>query len=98
MARISAEKFKTAIWAPGATTAGDDIDLPSYFADMSELIGAVLWDVATGITIAETSLTVDPYDGSVPASAHITMDDSNTLDCGSNTTDKHLLLITYRAV
>jgi len=98
MARIDAEKFKTAIWAPGAVTAGVDITLPSYFADIAELIGAVLWDVATGATIAETTLTVDPYDGSTPASAHITMNDSNTLDCGSNTTDKHLLLIAYRAV
>lgn len=98
MAHIDAEKFKMAFWSPDATTAGDDLPLPSYFADIQQLIGAVLYDVVTGTTIAETALTVDPYDGSTPAAFHITMNDSNTLDCGTNTTTKDLLLITYRAV
>ena len=93
MARINSTNLITAMWAPGAATAHT---LPTYFPDIGELVGAVLWDVASTTSVSTTALTVVAL-GATPSTAEITNDDGNNLTTGDTTVDDELLVITYRA-
>ena len=93
MAVVNKENFITAIWKPGTATSQT---LPTHFPDIGELIGAVLWDVASTTTVGTTALTVVKF-GGTPTGAQITNADSNTITLGQASVADELLVITYRA-
>lgn len=93
MATVDSTDLVTAMWAPGAVTAHT---LPTYFPDIGQLVGAVLWDVASATSVSTTALTVIEY-GGTPGTGEIVNDDGNNLTTGDAAVADELLVITYRA-
>lgn len=93
MAVIEKENFITAIWAPGTATSQT---LPTFYPDIGQLVGAVLWDVASTTTVGTTALTICEY-GGTPGANEITNDDGNNLTLGTAPVADELLVVTYRA-
>jgi len=79
-------------FAPGAKSAGDEIDIPSGFPAISEILGATLFkghavdeDGTASYTIGPTSVTA-------------TKVDANTIKLDANTAAEDLLVLRYIAV
>ena len=72
---------------PGATTAGDDIDLPDWVPPLREIVGAVLVSLSGGTA---TSLTVVT---GTPSGNQIQLSDEDTVVLGTDTVANDILII-----
>jgi len=83
----------TIVIAPGATTAGDSISLPSGAPEAKAIVSAVLFSGSDATNPASaTALTVVDE---TPSSGQIQLVDESTVKLGNNTTTRDLLIITY---
>ena len=84
--------MKVVAIAPGATTAGSNISLPSY-VKASKILGAVklsLSDATNAGTV--TSLTVAT---TTPSTGEIYLVNESTIQLGDNTTARDVIIIMY---
>ena len=84
--------IETIIIAPGATTSGDDIDMPSGTSPILFLLGGRT-ATSTGSAYTTQELTVVTY-AAAPSSDEVCVKDYNTLLCGNNTLTTDTLIIT----
>ena len=75
-----------AVIVPGATTAGDAIDLPSGLPEIGEIISATI------VTIDFSGTTVST------ASATATKESGTSFSLDTNTTESDLVILLYKPV
>ena len=76
---------------PGATTAGDSIDLPSWVPPLRQIVGAIKITLSDGTaTGAVNTLTVVD---TTPSSGEIYLLDENTIQLGNDTTERDIIII-----
>ena len=79
-------------FAPGATTAGDEIDIPSGFPAISEILGATLFKGHEVVEGGSSTYTIGP------TSVTATKVDANTIKLDADTAAEDLLVLRYIAV
>ncbi|MBW2675356.1 MAG: hypothetical protein JRD89_18425 [Deltaproteobacteria bacterium] len=76
---------------PGATTAGDSIDLPAWIPPLRELVGAALVSLSDATAAGTvTSLSVVT---ATPTGNQIQLSDEDTVVLGVDTTARDILII-----
>jgi len=83
--------IETFVIAPGSTTAGDDINLPTNSSPILYVLSARV-ENSTGSAYTEQELTVITY-AAAPSSNEICVKDYNTVLCGNNTLNTDTLVI-----
>ncbi|MCD6138525.1 MAG: hypothetical protein J7J91_08175 [Deltaproteobacteria bacterium] len=78
--------MRTAVWAPGAVSAGDGIDLPAGSPSIAEVKNAEIFRGSDGSAAAEK------------VAATPTKVDANTIKLDVDTTTRDLLVLRYIAV
>ena len=77
---------RTVVFAPGTTSAGDNIDLPSGSPPIAEIVNALLFSGSDGSAAASSSTVT------------ATKVDEDTITLDSATTGRDLLVLRYTAV
>jgi len=83
----------TLVLAPGAVTAGTNIDLPAWAPKISELVAAILFTGSDGTAAASATALTEVT--ATPASGEIQVVDEDTIVLGDNTTTRDLLILVY---
>lgn len=93
---VNPNRYMTAMWWPGIVADDTDIDLPSYYPEIEEIIG--------GVQLAQSTddLTSITLTGAVPtttlAGGDVSKTDGNTIKMGDANASPDIVILIYKAV
>lgn len=93
---VNPNKFITAMWLPGAVSADTEMNLPSYYPEIEQIIGGVQLAQATD------NLTTIALTGAVPATnlsgGEVSKVDGNSIKMGDANATPDIAILIYKAV
>lgn len=93
---VNDSKFVTAMWLPGTVSADTEMDLPSYYPEIDQIVGGVQLAQATD------DLTTIALTGAAPAgtlgSGNVSKVDGNSIKMGDANATPDIAILIYKAV
>lgn len=98
MATVENNNVITAVFAPGTVAKQTAFDMPAYYPEIQEILGAATYTLTTGTpdTWTTQALTSAVY-SATPSANTICRVDGNSVIMGDASTTSTLLVLTYRS-